>query len=195
METISIDKAVQILHQNRISFFNISDARKIFGSKKDNTLYKILQRLEKRDIIKRISNGKYIFSFAEPSEFEVANFLSIPSYISLESALSFYGILSQFPYTVTSITSRKSRKIIYQEKEYEFVHLETKYFFGFLKRDNFLIASPEKAVLDELYLMAKRLRKVPISDLDLSKINRKLLRSMGQSYKFIPLKRLLERIC
>ena len=134
METISKDKAIKILHKKKISFFDITDAKKIFGIKKENTLYKLLQRLEKSDVVQRIVKGKYLFSFNEANDFELANFLVNPSYISLESALSFYGILPQFPYTITSVTPLKSKKIIYQDKEYEFSHLESKYFFGFVKR-------------------------------------------------------------
>ncbi|GAH85528.1 unnamed protein product, partial [marine sediment metagenome] len=94
MESITIDKATKILYAKKVSLFSINDAKKIFNIEKDNTLYKLLQRLEKKDIIKRIENGKYLFSFIEVSDFEIANFLTSPSYISLESALSFYGILS-----------------------------------------------------------------------------------------------------
>ena len=110
MEAISKDKAIKILHQKRISFFNIADAKKIFGKEKENTLYKLLQRLEKNEVIKRIIRGKYQFLFRETNDFELANFLVNPSYISLESALSFYGILPQFPYTITSVTPLKNRK-------------------------------------------------------------------------------------
>lgn len=193
MDTISTNKAIQILHQKNVSLFNINDVRKIFGIKKDNTLYKFLQRLEKKNIIKRIRKGQYLFSLKEVSDFEIANFLVTPSYISLESALSFYGILSQFPYTITSITSKKSKKIIYQDKEYEFVHLDSKYFSGFTKKEKFLIASPEKALLDELYFMAKKLRKISLEELALSGVNKRGLQTMAKKYDFIPLKKLLNK--
>lgn len=195
METISIDKAIQILHKKKISLFSINDAKKAFSVEKDNTLYKLLQRLEKKGVIKRIKSGKYLFSLSNISEFEIANFLTIPSYISLESALSFYGILSQFPYTITSITSNKSKRIVYADKEYEFAHLKSKYFFGFAKRDNFLIATPEKALLDEVYFMAKKLRKIPLEELDLTKLNKKRLKAMVKNYNFVPLRKLLDKIC
>lgn len=194
METISKEKAIRILFQKKISFFDISDAKKIFGVKKDNTLYKLLQRLEGAGVINRIIKGKYHFSFKEIHDFELANFLVNPSYISLESALSFYGILPQFPYTITSVTPRKSRAIIYQEKEYQFSHLKRNYFFGFVKKENFLVASPEKALLDELYFMAKKLRKIHFEDLDLGQINKKRLKRMSQKYRFLPLRNLIKEL-
>lgn len=195
MESITIDKATKILYTKGVSLFSINDAKKVFNIEKDNTLYKLLQRLEKKDIIRRIENGKYLFSFLEVSDFEIANFLTSPSYISLESALSFYGILSQFPYTITSITSKKSKRVIYEDKEYEFNHMESKYLYGFFKKNNFLIASPEKALIDELYFVAKKLRIISLEELDLTNINKKHLKSIVKKYDYIPLKRLVDNIC
>jgi len=194
METISRDKAIKILHQKKVSLFDITDAKKIFGIKKENTLYKFLQRLEKSGAISRINKGKYHFLFKEISDFELANFLISPSYVSLESALSFYGILPQFTYTITSITPLKSQKIIYREKEYEFAHLDSKYFFGFVKKDKFLIATPEKALLDELYFVAKKLRKIHFEDLDFKSIDKKKFKSLSRKYKFLPIQNLIKKL-
>lgn len=190
-----MDKAIKILHRKKVSLFTVNDAKKVFGVEKDNTLYKLLQRLEKRGVIERVKSGKYLFSLSEFLEFGLANFLVVPSYVSLESALSFYGILPQFPYTVTSVTTGKSKKVVYEEKEYEFVHLKSKYFFSFAKKDKFLIATPEKALLDELYFIAKKLRGVSLDDLDLTKINKNKLKTMAKRYDFIPLRKLLDEIC
>lgn len=195
MESITTDKATKILYAKKVSLFSINDAKKVFNIEKDNTLYKLLQRLEKKDIIKRIENGKYLFSFIEVSDFEIANFSTSPSYISLESALSFYGILSQFPYTITSITSKKSKRVIYEDKEYEFMHIRSKYLYGFFKKNNFLIASPEKALIDELYFMARKLRIISLEELDLTNINKKYLKDISKKYDYIPLKRLVDKIC
>jgi len=194
METVSRDKAIKLLHQKRISLFSVTDAKKIFRIKKENTLYKLLQRLEKSGIIRRIIKGKYLFVFQEVGDFDLANFLVNPSCVSLESALSFYGVLPQFPYTITSVTPLKSRKIIYQEKEYEFSHLESKYFFGFVKKDKFLIATPEKALLDEIYFIAKKLRKIHLEDLDLKIIDKKKFKYLSRKYKFSPFQNLIKKL-
>lgn len=194
MESMSINKAIKILHKKQIKLFSVIDAKKLFKIDNNNTLYKLLQRLEKQSIIERITAGKYQFSLIEAFEFELANFIADPSYISLESALSLYGILSQFPYSITSVTINKSQKIIYKEKEYEFNHISPKYFFSFIKKENFLIASPEKALLDELYFISKGIRKINLDELDLSKINKTQLREIAKEYKFIPLKKLLKKL-
>jgi len=128
METISKIEATKLLYQKKVTFFDVVDAGKIFGIEKAKTLYVLLQRLEKEGVIHRITKGKYHFSLKEYNEFELANFLVTPSYVSLESALSFYGILPQFPYTITSITPLKTRKLKYQEREYEYSHIRGEYF-------------------------------------------------------------------
>ncbi len=194
METITKDRAIKLLHKKGIVFFDIIDAKKIFKTRKEKTLYELLRRLEKSGVISRIQKGKYLFSLTGYNDFELANFLVNPSYVSLESALSFYGILPQFPYTITSVTTLKTKKIIYQEKEFEFCHLEKKYFFDFIKKDKFLIATPEKALIDELYFVSKKLRKIHFDDLDLSIIDKKRLKEITKKYNFVPLQNLLRKL-
>ena len=184
METISKQKAIQILIQKNISLLDVNTAQKIFSFQNDNSLYKFLQRLERADILKRIVKGKYLFSLKEINDYELANLLLTPSYISLESALSFYGILAQFPYTITSVTPLKTKKIIYNEKEFEFAHLKKEYFFGYVKKDNFLIAQPEKALLDELYFISKGLIRISLDELNLSIIKKEKLNRMMKYYNF-----------
>jgi len=193
METISKQKAIQILIQKKISLLDVNTAQKIFSFRNENSLYKFLQRLEGADILKRVAKGKYLFSLKETNDYELANFLFTPSYISLESALSFYGILAQFPYTITSVTPRKTKKIIYNEKEFEFAHLKREYFFGFIKKDNFLIALPEKALLDELYFVSKGLISISLDELNLSIIKKEKLKKMMKYYNFLPLRNLVEK--
>ncbi|MBU4562226.1 hypothetical protein KKB17_02330 [bacterium] len=193
METISKQKAIQILIQKNISLLDIGTAQKIFSFQKENSLYKFLQRLERANILKRVAKGKYLFSLKETNDYELANFLFTPSYISLESALSFYGILAQFPYTITSVTPLKTKKIIYNEKEFEFAHLKKDYFFGFIKKDNFLIALPEKALLDELYFISKGLTSISLDELNLSPINKNKLKKMIKYYKFLPLENMVKK--
>jgi len=193
METISKQKAIQILIQKNISLLDIGTAQKIFSFQKENSLYKFLQRLEKANLLKRVVKGKYLFSLKEINDYELANLLLTPSYLSLESALSFYGILAQFPYTITSVTPLKTKKIIYNEKEFEFAHLKKEYFFGYVKKDNFLIALPEKALLDELYFISKGLIRISLDELNLSLINRNKLGRMAEYYKFLPLENMVKK--
>src|SRR3989338_8020184 len=152
-----------ILHRLRLSrarIVSLQDIKKVLEISSDNTAYKTAERLVKKRILERLRQGLYRFVFADTDDLEIANSLYPPSYISLESALHFYGILPQVPYAITSVTPRKARKLTVVKKEFEYTHLSPRLFFGFEKNKNFLIAKPEKALMDELYLAAKGWRKI-----------------------------------
>jgi len=199
MATITKERAIKALLAKNTGCFGAVQAGKLFSINNSNTLYKLLQRLEKAEIIKRIRAGKYIFLLNRPLEFELANFMVSPSYISCESALSFYGMLPQFSYSITSLTLAKPAAIIFEGKEYEYSHIDRKYFFGFEKAlDNktsrpFLIASREKAFLDLLYLVSKGQRKLSRDELDLSGVNKKVLKNMAGNFKFTPLAKIVRK--
>ena len=83
----------------------------------------------------------------------VANYIYGPSYISLQYALRFYGLIPERVYTVTSMTTRHSRVFCNSLGRFEYVHVDEKAFpigVRAVTMDNatFLIASPEKALCD-----------------------------------------------
>jgi predicted transcriptional regulator of viral defense system len=185
-------KIIEKLRQKEFSLFTASDFKKIFQIKKENTAYKILERLTKKGIIKRLTKRKYLFTFLESDDFQIANFLYPPSYISLESALSFYGITTQFPYQITSVTPKKTKIIKTLNKEFSYSHLKPDLFFGYEKKDKFLIALPEKALFDYLYLCSKGLRSFEKDDFDLKIINKKKFLSLLKKTKQEKLIKLLK---
>ncbi len=171
--TLNQATIIKKLKQEGISLFTPSDFKKIFQIKKENTAYKSLERLTQKGILKRLIKKKYLFTFSESDDFQIANFLYSPSYISLESALSFYGIITQFPYQIASITPKKTKTIKTLGKEFSYSHIKPELFFGFEKKEKFLIAFPEKALFDYLYLCSKGLRGFERDDFDLKMIDKK----------------------
>jgi predicted transcriptional regulator of viral defense system len=93
-----------------------------------------------------------------------ANELYYPSYLSFESALSRYGILSQIPYTLTFATNRRSKRTLLRDREVEYRQLKKEYFFGYKLEKGLYIAEPEKAVLDQLYMISKGKASSDISE-------------------------------
>lgn len=158
METYRISKLrfIKTFQEKNIGLFTIYDVNKIFPVK-TNTLKHLLQRLKKEGIVENLQRGKYLFlqSKRQVSDFEMANFLVIPSYISLESALSFYGMIEQFPYQITSLTIKKSGRIQSNNKDFNYSKITRNYFKGFVKKDNFLVAEREKVIFDYLYFIYK----------------------------------------
>ncbi len=93
--------------------------------------------------------------FVNISPVVIASAFDKDSYVSLDSALSFYGLFEQMLRTVSSITRLKSRKYVFQENTYRYLKINKKLFFGF-KTENIdgyyaKVAEIEKVILDYLY--------------------------------------------
>lgn len=111
-----------------------------------------LRRLTQRKILQRICRGYYANPFHLPTLEEISAEIYKPSYISLESALSRHGILSQIPQVLTCVTPRLPRRWNTSFGLIQYRQVKREYFFGFLKEAGHLLAEPEKAVADFLYL-------------------------------------------
>ena len=182
METSNFASVVKKIYESNINFFSTKTLRDIISVSKENTFFKYIRRLVKEGILNKIERDKYIISKAKVSDFELANFLVYPSYVSFESALNFWGILSQFPYEMTSATPKKTRLKKYKEKVFSYTHIDKNLFFGYEKIDNFLIANPEKSLLDEIYLVAKGIKKINFEELDFTKIKKKIIKDYLSYY-------------
>lgn len=162
METSNITKIKFIteLKDKNIALFTSYDVQKIFSVKTASTLKKILERLKQDSIIQSLMKNKYLFLHARnrPSDFAIAQFLRTPSYISLESALSYYGLIDQFPYHISSITLAKSYSIQIASKRFVYSQIKKEYFKDYIKIDDYLIASEKKALFDYLYFIFKGLK-------------------------------------
>ncbi|MDD3819488.1 MAG: type IV toxin-antitoxin system AbiEi family antitoxin domain-containing protein [Actinomycetota bacterium] len=144
---------IQILRSLDKPYFTVADLEKILGLKRDS-LYVALNRLVKNEVLIRLKRGIYQPAFQSLELEKAAGELYYPSYLSFESALSRYGILSQIPYTLTFATTRRSKRLMLGKREVEYRQLKEEYFFGYILDNGIYIAEPEKAILDQLYLIS-----------------------------------------
>ena len=89
--------------------------------------------------------------------------------------MNFHGILSQFPIEITSATVKKTKNKEIDGNVYGYSHINKELFWGYEKKDGFLIAFPEKALLDQIYLSINGKKQIDISEYDLSGIDKKRL--------------------
>ena len=95
-----------------------------------------------------------------PESFVIANHLRGPSYVSLESALSYWDLIPERVYETSSVTTKTTKTYQTSLGRYSFQHLSTPYYsFGIrsvrlTEQQTALIASPEKAVCDKIVLTA-----------------------------------------
>lgn len=113
----------------------------------------------------RVKKGLYVFgpSVARgPYSSEVlANLVYGPSAISLEYALSYYGLIPERVHTLTSVTNKRNKTFQTPVGDFTYRYLNPeKYSIGIQllslsHKINILIATPEKALCDYILLSAK----------------------------------------
>ncbi len=186
MTTIELIKKLQSLDKE---YFTVADMQKITGLARAS-LKVALSRWAKRGILTRVKRGVYQLSVSPMDVLKVASQLYYPSYLSFESALSRYGILSQIPYTQTFATTKRGKKMILWDTEVEFRQLQKELFFGYKMEDGIYIAEPEKALLDQLYMVGRGKGGLNIEELDLTEIDLKLLKEYAERFPSYVKKRL-----
>ena len=119
-----------------------------------------LTRWVRKDLLVKLRNGFYAFpEYIEETSapFYIANKIYRPSYISLHSALAFYGLIPEAVVQIISVTSLKTVEFNNKFGTFSYKSLKPDLMFGydlkpFIKSITILMAQPEKALLDLLYL-------------------------------------------
>jgi predicted transcriptional regulator of viral defense system len=117
----------------------------------------------KRDYIRTFAGEYYILAdqqIDEPTRFMLANRLYEPSYISLETALAYYQVIPEAVLSITSVSSRKTKQYQSDWGSLTYRSVKPVLMFGYevievSSTRKYLMARPEKAVLDYLYLNPK----------------------------------------
>jgi predicted transcriptional regulator of viral defense system len=138
-------------------------------------------RYVKNKILIRAKRGIYILRekwnhFSREQKFEIANLLQVPSYISLATAMDYYEITTQMQKSfIESIAIKRTKEFDINGTVFNYTRINRNLYNGFLKQNNFFIATPEKALLDASYLMSLGRYKFDTTVIDLNKVNRELL--------------------
>lgn len=127
-----------------------------------------LKRWTKRGYIIRLRRNFYLLAGESahniPSKMFIAKEIYDPSYISLEYALSIYGLIPERTTDITSVTTKKTSKFRNKLGTFVYQHIKESCFTGFVEKKDeagmvYFIATPEKAVADFLYLNKNRFDK------------------------------------
>ena len=97
------------------------------------------------------------FRKIEPHPFLIANRIRKASYVSLQSALAYYGMIPEHVPVVTSITTGRPQKLQTGLGAFGFRHVQKYLFAGYqtvvvAPGQSAFLATPEKALLDLIYL-------------------------------------------
>ena len=139
-----------------------------------------LSRWTKAGRLYQLRRGLYAlappFQKAKPHPFLVANRMVRASYVSLQAALAHYGLIPEYVPVVTSVTTARPGRWETPLGIYEFRHVKTDLLAGYRLTDlgggqKAFVATPEKAVLDLIYLQSggdspDYLRELRLQNLD-----------------------------
>ena len=117
-------------------------------------------RWAKKGLLIRLRQGYYTFpEYKGKPDFGLyfANRIYCPSYVSLHTALAFYGMIPETVLQITSVTSLKTISFSNDFGEYSYKSVKRELMFGYdlkpiSERRTLQLARPEKALLDLLYL-------------------------------------------
>jgi hypothetical protein len=125
---------------------------------------KISELLKSKELIS-LRRGLYMIGpkidLPKPEPFLIANHLRGPSYVSLESALSYWNMIPERVYEISSVTTKTSKKYKTEVGRFSYKHLKTPYYSYGIKnieysaKQTILIASREKALCDKIILTPK----------------------------------------
>lgn len=120
---------------------------------------KNLVNWQKKGYIKKIRNNYYCLTENTIDEQFLnftANKIYSPSYISLETALSYYTIIPEGVFTINSVSSIRTNRFNTPIGTFNYQHLKSSLFFGYqlipFNKLFYKIAELEKTILDYLYL-------------------------------------------
>ncbi len=152
-----------------------------------------LSRWVKAGKIYQLRRGLYSiappYQKKQPHPFLVANHLQKASYISLQSALSFYGLIPEVVNITTSVSTGRPERLETPLGIFEFRHIKPELLFGYrmveLGEQSAFVATPEKALLDLIYLQAGSDSAAYLKELRLQnteKLDKDLLRKQSEKF-------------
>jgi len=117
-----------------------------------------IHELVQQGLLARLKRGIYIpgprLQIATPEPFLLANHLAGPSYVSLQAALSWQGLIPERVYEISSVTTQKSKVYQTPAGKFTYTHLPLPYYaYGIqqvelAKDQSALVATAEKALCD-----------------------------------------------
>jgi hypothetical protein len=121
-----------------------------------------IHELVKAGQLLAVKKGLYVLGPAldlpRPESFLLANHLWGPSYVSLESALSYWGLIPERVFETTSVTTKSSKTYKTPAGRFSYYRAPLPYYaFGIQsvalsEKQQVLIASPEKALCDKVVM-------------------------------------------
>ena len=160
----------------------------------------IASRHTKDGFFIRLKRNSYVLNenwghFSFEDFLKAANLILVPSYISFMTALSFYKLIPQGQQDFfESVSLSRSLKTTVNQVTFKYSKLCKKCYFGFIKKGDIFIASPEKALVDSVYLYSYGKYKVDFSSINVDTLDKNRLKGI---LKVFPenTRKITEKLC
>ena len=153
-------KLIQRLQKEKFFIFSLQDLLIFFPEENKKTLQNQMTEWVRRKYVTRLKKNLYELTEKGSQEviipdLYVANRLYLPSYVSLETALSVYNIIPGVAFGVTSVTTNVTRVFKNNHGQFSYFSCQPKAYVGYKVSEysgfKVFIAEEEKAVVDFLY--------------------------------------------
>jgi len=177
------------LRRGNLQLFSLRDARNLFPEANLKTLKNNLRNWQNSGYLEKLRRDVYSYDSydgsakgAVVSDFCLANRLYAPSYVSLEAALSHYGVIPEVTANVTSVTPKPTRRFKNRHGLFVYRTIKTAAYRGYhtveYEGERVLVADREKAMADFIYF---RLRDGGDLDFDGERLDKTILCGMDNA--------------
>jgi predicted transcriptional regulator of viral defense system len=145
-------------------------------------------RYVKNGFLIRLKRNSYILRqkwdyITKEELFKIANMLLAPSYVSLSTSLSHNSASNKnHGDFIESISLKRTKSVKIEGIVFNYLKIKQDYYSPSQEKDSCRIASPEKSLLDILYLKYHGKYNIDISSVDLTKLNKKVLAELASLY-------------
>lgn len=140
-----------------LTIFTPLEFQRMFAVSQTQVKY-FLEKYTSEGLLARLKKNLYALKSRLPHETEIANKLYAPSYLSLEYALSYYGMIPETVYAVTSVTTMPTREFVILGLSYTYQAIKRQAYTGYklmnINDHTALFADKEKALVDYLYFVS-----------------------------------------
>ncbi|OGS22166.1 MAG: hypothetical protein A3J83_03680 [Elusimicrobia bacterium RIFOXYA2_FULL_40_6] len=180
-------------------YFTAEDISELLGIKYNSALVMCTRYVKNGSFI-RLKNNFYILTqtwkeLSQEKLFKTANILQVPSYISLNTALSYYGVTTQVQrdyFESISLKRQTEREIA--GKTFNYYKIAGTFYTDFVKQNDIFIASKEKAFIDAVYLYSFGKYRIDFNALDYKKLDISRIKKIINRYSD-KTKRIMKKLC
>lgn len=169
-------KALELNRTNKLTF-TVEELSTILSITKESAKVSA-NRYVKSNFLTRLKNNLYVTtekigSLTETELFKIANLIQVPSYISFITALSYYSITSQqLQGVVESAALKRTKEVNTKRVSFNYLIIKKILYNNFVFINDFFIATPEKALVDIIYLTSMGRYQSDFEAIDFKKIDK-----------------------